>query len=92
MFHCRDLKHGFGHVNREHYCSPPADALMAKAGASFDDAARIKLERAAYAIADHTDIAYIPLYFQDEIAGVANGVVWNERPDGLILAWQMLRK
>jgi peptide/nickel transport system substrate-binding protein len=92
MFHCRNAKLGFGHVNREHYCSQAADALMAKAADSFDDAARIKLERAAYAIADRTDIAYIPLYFQDEIAGVANGVVWNERPDGLILAWQMHRK
>ena len=92
LFHCRDAKRGFGHVNREHYCSQPADALMAKAADSFDDTTRIKLERAAYAIADRKDIAYIPLYFQDEIAGVANGVVWNERPDGLILAWQMLRK
>jgi len=92
LFHCRDAKRGFGHVNREHYCSQPADALMAKAADSFDDTARIKLERAAYAIADRQDIAYIPLYYQDEIAGVANGVVWNERPDGLILAWQMQRK
>ena len=92
MFHCRDAKRGFGHVNREHYCSKTADALMAKASGSFDDATRIKLERQAYAIADRRDIAYIPLYYQDETAGVSNAVIWKERPDGLILAWQMRRK
>ncbi|MDE2517264.1 MAG: ABC transporter substrate-binding protein [Rhodospirillales bacterium] len=92
MFHCRDPKLGFGHVNREHYCNKPADALIAKASGTFDDAARIKLEQQAYALADRQDIAYIPLYYQDEVAGVANGVVWQERPDGLILAWQMQSK
>jgi len=92
MFHCRNAKLGFGHVNREHYCSKPADALMAKASSSFDDATRIKLERQAYAIADRQDIAYIPLYYQNEIAGVSNAIVWNERPDGLILVRQMQRK
>lgn len=92
LFHCRDAKLGFGHVNREHYCSKPADALIAQASSSFDAAARIKLEREAYAIADRQGLAYLPLYYQDEIAGVANSVVWSERPDGLILAWQMGRK
>ncbi len=91
IFHCRDAKAGFGHVNRAHYCSPKADALMAKASQTFDDAKRIALERQAYAIAAH-DLAYIPLYYQAEVAGVANGVVWKERPDGLIFVWQMTRK
>ncbi|MDE2583240.1 MAG: hypothetical protein KGL52_16505 [Rhodospirillales bacterium] len=92
MFHCRDKTLGFGHVNREHYCSKAGDALIARASSSFDDATRVKLERQAYALADRKDIAYIPLYYQDEIAGVANDIAWQERPDGLILAWQMQRR
>ncbi|MGH7050734.1 MAG: ABC transporter substrate-binding protein [Acetobacteraceae bacterium] len=91
VFHCRDAKLGFGHVNRARYCNPKADALMAKAGQTFDAEARITLERQAYAIAMH-DLAYIPLYYQAEVAGVANDVVWQERPDGLILTWQMTSK
>jgi peptide/nickel transport system substrate-binding protein len=91
IFHCRDAKAGFGHVNRAHYCNPAADALMAKASQTFDDASRIALERKAYALADE-DRAYMPLYYQDEVAGVANDVVWQERPDGLVFVWQMQRK
>jgi peptide/nickel transport system substrate-binding protein len=91
IFHCRDPKAGYGHVNRAHYCNPAADALMAKASQTFDDASRIALERQAYAQADK-DRAYMPLYYQDEVAGVANDVVWQERPDGLVFVWQMQRK
>ncbi len=91
IFHCRDPKAGLGHVNRAHYCNPAADALIAKAGADFADAPRIALERAAYAMAEK-DRAYIPLYYQDEVAGVAADVAWQERPDGLVLVWQMKRK
>ncbi|MGH7057833.1 MAG: ABC transporter substrate-binding protein, partial [Acetobacteraceae bacterium] len=64
IFHCRNAKTGRGHANRAHYCNPAADALMAKASTTFDDAARIKLERKAFAMAAH-DRAYIPLYYQD---------------------------
>ena len=91
IFHCRDPKAGLGHVNRAHYCNPAADALIAKASATFDDARRIALEREAYSIAEK-DRAYIPLYYQDEVAGIANAVAWQERPDGLVLVWQMTRK
>lgn len=88
IFHCRDPKTGLGHVNRAHYCNPKADVIMAKAAATFDDATRIKLEREAFAIGDD-DRAYIPLYYQDEVAGITNDVAWKERPDGLVLVWQM---
>lgn len=91
VFHCRDPKVGLGHVNRAHYCNPAADRLMAKAATTFDGATRIKLEREAFAMADH-DHAYMALYYQDEIAGIANDVAWTERPDGLILVADMHRK
>jgi len=90
MFHCRDPKAGFGHVNRAHHCNPEADKVMAKAAESFDPPKRIALERQAYAMG-YKDYAYNPLYFQDEVAGVAKDLVWQERPDGLVFIWQMKR-
>ena len=92
MYHCRDEAHGFGHVNREHFCNPSTDAMMAKAAADFDDTARVKAERQAYAVADREDIAYVPLYWENVIAGVDNAIAWQSRPDELIFAWQMQRK
>ncbi|MGH7044633.1 MAG: ABC transporter substrate-binding protein [Acetobacteraceae bacterium] len=92
MFHCRDLKAGLGHVNRAHYCDPAADAVMAKASVDFDDAARVKLIQQAYHTAERTDFGYLPLYFEDVIAGVANTVGYTSRKDEEILAWQMTRK
>ena len=92
MFHCRDEAHGFGHVNREHFCNHATDTMMAKAARDFDDAERVKAERQAYAIADREDVAYVPLYYENVIAGVVDGVAWQPRPDELIFAWQMKRK
>ncbi|MDE2335047.1 MAG: hypothetical protein KGK10_10965 [Rhodospirillales bacterium] len=90
LFHCRDQKAGFGHVNRAHYCDATADKIMAKAAETFDTPKRIELEREAYAMALKAR-AYSPLYFQDEVAGVAKGVAWQERPDGLVFVAQMKR-
>lgn len=92
MFHCRDKAHGFGHVNRAHYCNPKADKLMEKAAQTFDDKARVKLERQAYHIVEREDFAYPPLYFENVIAGVDNNIKWTSRPDELIFAWDMHRK
>lgn len=92
LFHCKNAAEGFGHVNREYYCDKKADALMAKASETFDKTKRVKLERKAYAIARSKDYAYLPLYFQNVIAGVSDKVNWKSRPDELILAWQMTRK
>lgn len=92
MFHCRDAAHGFGHVNREHYCNEKADKLMAEASRTFDEKSRQKLIWQAYGLARDSDYAYLPLYYQNVIAGVAKGVGWKSRPDELILAWQMTRK
>jgi peptide/nickel transport system substrate-binding protein len=93
VFHCRDNAAGYGFTNREHYCNPSADLTMARAASIFDPHFRIGAERQAYAVAERKDFAYIPLYWEDVIAGVNNHVAWESRPsDELILAWMMTRK
>jgi len=93
IFHCRDAARGFGVTNREHYCNPKADDIMARAGSVFDPTFRIPAERQAYALADRHDFAYVPLYWEDVIAGVNDRVNWQSRPaDELVLAWMMTRK
>ncbi len=92
VFHCRDPKAGFGLVNREHFCDPEADAVMAKAASDFDPAARTKEIEQAYHEADHVKYAYLPLYYEDVIAGVANDIAYTSRQDEQIFAWQMTRK
>lgn len=92
MFHCRDSAHGYGVTNREHYCDKKADELMNQAANTFDDQKREKLEEKAFQIADRQDFAYLPIYYQNVIAGAVDSVKWKSRPDELILAWQMSRK
>ncbi len=92
MYHCRDPKAGFGGVNRQHFCDPSADALMAKAASNFDPEARPKQIADAYHEADRVKFAYLPLYYEDVIAGVANAVGYTSRADEMIFAWQMTRK
>jgi len=89
LFHCRDLKKGYGHVNREHFCNAKTDATMDKVSETFDDAERVKLEKEVYATVDRQDIAYVPLYHENVIAGLSNAIKYDSRPDELILAWQM---
>ncbi len=36
--------------------------------------------------------AYLPLYYEDVIAGVANAIAYTSRQDEQIFAWQMTRK
>jgi peptide/nickel transport system substrate-binding protein len=93
VFHCKDSAAGYGFTNREHYCNPSADQTMARAASIFDPHFRIGAERQAYAVAERKDFAYIPLYWEDVIAGVNNHIAWESRPsDELILAWMMTRK
>jgi peptide/nickel transport system substrate-binding protein len=92
MYHCRDEKAGFGVVNREHFCDPEADAQMQQAGSNFDADARAKQIAVAYHDADQVKYAYLPLYYEDVIAGVANSIDYTSREDEQIFAWQMKRK
>jgi len=92
VFHCRDAKAGFGVTNREHFCEPEADAVLAKAASEFDPKARTKLIQQAYHEAGRVKYAYLPLYYEDVIAGVANDIAYTSRQDEQIFAWQMTRK
>jgi len=93
LYICRTPTTKLGFANREHYCNPKADNTMARAAGIFDEKFRIQAEREAYAIANRQDFAYIPLYWEDVIAGVNNHVGWESRPaDEFIFAWAMTRK
>lgn len=63
--------------------------MMEKAAETFDNAARVKLERQVYGIVDREDIAYVPLYYENVIAGLSNAIKYDARPDEMILAWEM---
>jgi len=92
VYHCRDAKAGFGVTNRQHFCDPGADAIMAKAASDFNPETRPKEIQQAYHEADRVKFAYLPLYYEDVIAGVANSIAYTSREDEQIFAWQMTRK
>jgi peptide/nickel transport system substrate-binding protein len=92
VYHCPDARAGFGGVNREHFCDPEADSMMAQADSNFDAAARTKEIQQSYYDADRVKFAYLPLYYEDVIAGVVNSIAYTSREDEMIFAWQMTRK
>ncbi len=92
VYHCRDPKAGFGVVNREHFCDPGADAIMTKAASDFDEATSTRQIQEAYHQANRVKYAYLPLYYEDVIAGVANDIEYTSRQDEQIFAWQMTRR
>lgn len=92
LYHCRNDAKGYGHVNRMRYCNAKNDEVFEKAAVTFDSDKRIALERQIYDTADRKDFAYIPLYWEDVIAGVTDSIEWKSRPDELIFAWDMHRK
>ena len=91
LYHCVDASHGFGKNNAEHYCNTAADKLMLDASAQFDATKRVPIERQAMADT-RKDVAYIPLYYQDVIAGVSDTVSWTSRFDEKIYAFEMAPK
>lgn len=92
LFRCIDTKEGLGASNRIKYCNATADKFIVQSSAAFDETKRNNLSRSAYRVAERTDFAYIPIYYQSAINGVANGVGWTARPDEMIFAWDMTRK
>jgi len=89
VFHCVDRAKGTGSSNYIQYCNPAADELIDKAYATFDDAQRNQLIRQAYDIAINKDYAYIPLYYQSEVAALNKRIDWTPRPDGIVLPWEL---
>lgn len=92
VFHCKNPEEGVGDTNFIEYCNPDADALIDQAMETFDDDERNKLILEAYDIAINQDFAYIPLYYQSEIAGLKTDIEWTPRQDGIILPWEFTVK
>jgi hypothetical protein len=66
--------------------------MMAQADSNFDVAARTKEIQQAYYNADQVKFAYLPLYYEDVIAGVVDSIAYTSREDEMTFAWQMTRK
>ncbi len=88
MFHSKDASGLYGRFNREHYHNAQVDALIEKAAQTFDQSTRKKLLVQAMDIAMLKDVAYIPLHYENVIAGVAKGVDFTPRPDEYIHAFE----
>jgi peptide/nickel transport system substrate-binding protein len=71
---------GVGSVNRARYSNPTLDALIDKAVATADDAARENLLQQATKIA-MDDVALIPLHIQKNIWGMKAGLGYIARAD-----------
>ncbi len=65
---------------------------MAKASSDFDAKTREQQIAAAYHEADRVKFAYLPLYYEDVIAGISKQIAYTSRQDEQIFAWQMTRR
>lgn len=92
LLHTRDTEGtGFGGTNRIRHSDPAVDALIAEAGAAFDPAERQQLLWEAMDIAQQQNFAYIPLHYENVIAGVSNDVDYTARYNEYILAAEVSR-
>jgi peptide/nickel transport system substrate-binding protein len=81
----RDAPRGMGAANRGRYSNPEMDAVLARALATVDDAAREKLLQQATRIA-LADQAIVPLHYQLNVWGVRRGLTYVGRADEYTLA------
>jgi peptide/nickel transport system substrate-binding protein len=81
----RDDAIGGGASNRGRYSNPALDAVIDRALATFDDAAREKLMQEATRIAME-DVAIIPLYFQVNTWATRGALRFAPRADEFTLA------
>ena len=88
MFHSKDEEGLYGRFNREHYKNPEVDRLIEEAAKTFDKAKREELLQQAMYIAMVEDVAYIPLHYENVIAGVRKGVRFTPRPDEYLHAFE----
>ncbi len=88
----RDLDAGQGSFNRARYASPEVDAAFTEGELTvFDDEQRIANARAILEKAIFEDVAYIPLYYENTIAGVRSGIEFESRPDEVMYAFEAKR-
>ncbi len=88
LFHSKDASGLYGRFNRMHYKNPEVDRLIEEAAKTFDAQKRAELIRKAMKIAMVDDVAYIPLHYENVIAGVRKGIVFKPRPDEYLHAYE----
>jgi peptide/nickel transport system substrate-binding protein len=88
LFYTRGKNPAKGGSNRGHYANPGFDALVDEADGTADpEKRRVILEKAARMIVD--DGGIVPLYFQQDLYGKKDAVVFEPRADKSILAYDM---
>lgn len=87
LFHTKG--DGFGGTNRARYSNPTVDALIQQGNTTMDDKAREKIFQEALRIITEEDQAWVPLYYEGILFGVANRVDMEARFDEVVFAWEM---
>ena len=88
LFYTRGKNPAKGGSNRGHYANPDFDALIDQADGTADVEKRKELvEKAALMLVE--DGGIIPLYFQQDLYGKKENVVFEPRVDKSILAYDM---
>ncbi len=88
--HTRQPERGYGTSNFSRYSNPALDALIEDSNDTFDLLDRRKRLQACMRLA-MADLAYVPLYTAAQLYGVRDGIDWQPRNDGFILARDIRR-
>lgn len=88
--HCYtyDQEKGTGNANRGHYSNPEVDKLISEAMQESDKERRAELTRQIDKMT-HDDVAYIPLYVQENIFAVKDDIDYTPRFNKYIFAWEI---
>lgn len=88
--HCYtyDQEKGTGNANRGHYSNPEVDKLINEAMQESDKERRAELTRQIDKMT-HDDVAYIPLYVQENIFAVKDDIDYTPRFNKYIFAWEI---
>jgi len=82
------VKDGYGGVNRGQYSNPEVDTLIDQAMSETDDVKRAELVAKIDAIAT-SDVAYIPLHFEQDIFAVKSNINYTPRVNKYLFAWDL---
>lgn len=88
--HCYtyDQEKGTGNANRGHYSNSEVDKLIDEAMQESDKERRAELTKQIDKIT-HDDVAYIPLYVQENIFAVKDDIDYTPRFNKYVFAWEI---
>ena len=88
--HCYtyDQEKGTGNANRGHYSNPEVDKLISEAMQESKKERRAELTKQIDKMT-HDDVAYIPLYVQENIFAVKDDIDYTPRFNKYIFAWEI---